>query len=861
MRPSLERTLHVMGWLSLLFIAFHFSPSSDGLAPGNSLLADDSSSSKFAITNATILTMADQGVVANGTLLINGEKIEAVGGPDLAIPDGYAKYDAKGSFLAPGFIDLRSSLWLDSADREASANDGSLLIQDAIDPFDENWREVLSAGVIAVYLQPSSRGAVGGTGVLVSSWPQDQGGPAVLSEHAGIQMSMGTFRSNRERFQRFTALKGWFQGLADYKKKWDDYNTNLKKGAPDKKEASKESTGEKAAEKPAENRTEKPPTKPDSDSTKDRMLPVLQGKIPVRLEIHGINDFRYATELMKAFPDVQWILESVDEMGASTADLSRTSTPLVLQPIADPWFSGVASSLKPTSNYPALLQDHSGPVACATFSTSSRGSKSIRATAASAVAAGWSLNKALHSITSVPAKLAGVENRLGSIAPGKDATFVQWNGHPLDTSSSIQRVFTQGKDRTKELGLESAAELPAVSTTAQNDNALDRTPSTSDLIPVALPESYSLESTQVWIDGSFTHAIVTVQNGKIASVQRVVTNNTENLEQKASGRIQLGDTPITPGLIAPFATLGIPNNAISGAESNSLPLQTRDAIDDSNQARSQWGSSGFYQVALAAPPSNTVAGQINLISTVSPATQPIAPVAIEFVLTESARNPGRFPSSLAGQIKLLRELLETGSLQSRLYLPDVAARWWTETSKSVSAKLRERTLASVFVVREAAELDAATRVAKQWGLKVAIYGAKSLHDHSVAISEAKATIMVTPQSDDDYSWYGSDIVECTKKNIPLLFTGESGRGTLRAASESVQAGVPREVVIRQLLDGPASFFGIDRPQIREGDDADFVVWSGGILTGHQAKPKCIVRGKLLVENASDLSTSTQGAIR
>ncbi|MCU0716761.1 MAG: hypothetical protein MUD03_11605 [Pirellula sp.] len=154
-----------------------------------------------------------------------------------------------------------------------------------------------------------------------------------------------------------------------------------------------------------------------------------------------------------------------------------------------------------------------------------------------------------------------------------------------------------------------------------------------------------------------------------------------------------------------------------------------------------------------------------------------------------------------------------------------------------------------------------SRLTKQWGLKAVIYGAKSIRDQLEAIADSKATLVITPQSDDDYGWAGLDVVESTKKDIPLLFTGDSGRDALRAAAESVRAGVAREVVLKQLIDGPAAFFGLDRPQIRVGDDADLVIWSDGILSGHQPKPKCIVRGKLLMENASELSASIQGAIR
>ncbi|MFM1975285.1 MAG: N-acetylglucosamine-6-phosphate deacetylase [Pseudomonadota bacterium] len=51
------------------------------------------------------LALGDQ-LLAGQTLLISGGKIEAIG-PDLAIPPGYERYDLKGDVLAPGFFDIQ----------------------------------------------------------------------------------------------------------------------------------------------------------------------------------------------------------------------------------------------------------------------------------------------------------------------------------------------------------------------------------------------------------------------------------------------------------------------------------------------------------------------------------------------------------------------------------------------------------------------------------------------------------------------------------------------------------------------------------------------------------------------------------
>ena len=53
--------------------------------------------------------------------------------------------------------------------------------------------------------------------------------------------------------------------------------------------------------------------------------------------------------------------------------------------------------------------------------------------------------KALEAITINPAKICGIDNRVGSISPGKDADLCIFNGDPLNLMSSPEIVFIDGK--------------------------------------------------------------------------------------------------------------------------------------------------------------------------------------------------------------------------------------------------------------------------------------------------------------------------------------------------------------------------------------------------------------------------------
>ena len=51
---------------------------------------------------------------------------------------------------------------------------------------------------------------------------------------------------------------------------------------------------------------------------------------------------------------------------------------------------------------------------------------------------------ALRALTINPARIAGIDARLGSLEPGKDADLVIWSGDPLDQRSRVQRALISG---------------------------------------------------------------------------------------------------------------------------------------------------------------------------------------------------------------------------------------------------------------------------------------------------------------------------------------------------------------------------------------------------------------------------------
>ena len=57
---------------------------------------------------------------------------------------------------------------------------------------------------------------------------------------------------------------------------------------------------------------------------------------------------------------------------------------------------------------------------------------------------------ALASITSTPAKLLGLDGRLGTIAPGRDADLVALSGDPFDLNTTVRWTMIDGVVRPEE---------------------------------------------------------------------------------------------------------------------------------------------------------------------------------------------------------------------------------------------------------------------------------------------------------------------------------------------------------------------------------------------------------------------------
>jgi len=312
-----RRRFPLLATLATLLLTTIFSAATAEVTPEESPATESPAKESpppkpTAIVNARIVTM-DGAVIDDGTLLMEGDKITAVGS-GIELPKDTEKFDAQGATITPGLIDIDSSLAVEGS---ASPDCG---IEDAFDHYDTlNLSETLRHGVTAVHVLPRPSG---GTSAVMRLVPLDEDGQSfgeILGSRTALCMDFGSGGSALGRLRMAKSLAARFRGALKYRESLEKYDKDLAKYKEElkkqKSEDSKKEEGDEknkdAKDKPDDEKGEdkkKDPDKKNGDEKKDDkdglkkpqrprrspssevMLMAVDREIPVWLTIHRNED-------------------------------------------------------------------------------------------------------------------------------------------------------------------------------------------------------------------------------------------------------------------------------------------------------------------------------------------------------------------------------------------------------------------------------------------------------------------------------------------------------------------------------------------------------------------------------------------
>ena len=368
--------------------------------------------------------------IDGATILIQGGKIAAIG-VGLDIPADARVIDAAGRWVLPGFIEAHGHVGVHEEGEGWAGSDSNELTEpvtaqvravDAINPADLGFRDAVSGGVLAVNVNPGSGNPIGGQTCALKCWGRTVD-EMLLRAPAGMKSALGENpkrvygerkQSPSTRLGTAAVIRGALVDATNYLARLD---AEQRKPAADRKPV-------------------------DRDLKLEALGMVLRREIPWRQHCHRADDIATALRIADEF-GYDLVIDHGTEAHLLADILAAKDIPVIIGPLftsrskvelrnrslANPGRLAAAGVTI------AITTDH--PVVPINF---------LAHQAALSVKHGLDRDTALRALTINPARIIGIEDRLGSIEAGKDADLVIWSGDPLDVLSRVTRALVDGEE-------------------------------------------------------------------------------------------------------------------------------------------------------------------------------------------------------------------------------------------------------------------------------------------------------------------------------------------------------------------------------------------------------------------------------
>jgi imidazolonepropionase-like amidohydrolase len=383
------------------------------------------------LVGATILT-GDGTRLDNAAVYFADGVIKAVG-VDLAVPPGTRVVAAPGKWITPGLIDVHSHMGNYPVPGAVAHQDGNELTspntagvwaEHGVWPQDPGFNTARAGGVTVVQVLPGSGNLFGGRGVTLKNVPartvQDMKFPGAPYS---LKMACGE-NPKRVYGTRNIAPMSRMGNLAGQRAAWIAAQQYMEK-----------------QERAAQGKGEAPPR----DLNLETLAGVLRGEILVHNHCYRADEMALMIDLAREFGYHPGTFHHAVE-AYKVADLLAEAG-MCASVWADWW--GFKLEAWDTTRENAAIVDAAG--ACAIIHSDSpvdvqRLNQETAKVMAAANRVGLPVTPehAIRWLTSNPARSLGIAERTGTLAPGKMADLVVWNGNPFSVYAKAEQVYIDG---------------------------------------------------------------------------------------------------------------------------------------------------------------------------------------------------------------------------------------------------------------------------------------------------------------------------------------------------------------------------------------------------------------------------------
>lgn len=385
------------------------------LSLGSMLLLTLTSYAQIAVRGETVWTMAGENIT-NGVVLIGANgKIEAVGAASsVKIPSNYRTISAK--VVTPGLIDAHTVIGLNgylNQPHDQMALDGSNSIQPelrAIDSYDAGERLiewVREFGVTTIHTGHSPQALMSGQTMVAKTTGKNVDEATVIPT-AMIATVIGQAGLAAQGRSPGTRAKQVAMLRAEFIKAWEN---SRKTDAP-------------------------------KDLKSEILMRVVKREIPLLVTAHQAQDILSALRIAKEF-NIRIVLDGAAEAYLLINEIKASGFPVIIHPTMfraggelENLSMETASKLKAAGIPVALQSGYEGYVPK---------TRVVLFEAALAAANGLSRRDALATITIDAARILGIDNRVGSIAVGKDGDIAMYDGDPFEYTTHCTGTIINGR--------------------------------------------------------------------------------------------------------------------------------------------------------------------------------------------------------------------------------------------------------------------------------------------------------------------------------------------------------------------------------------------------------------------------------
>ncbi len=396
-------------------------------------LAALSSAAPVAYTNATLHPISSP-EVTNGTLVVEDGKIVAAGA-DVAIPAGAEIVDLAGHHLWPGLIAAATSLGLVEIDAVRATGDSremgdwnpDLRAEVAFHPDSRRILPALAGGVTTAHVVPEGDLFAGASAAMrLDGWTW---------EEMALQAPLA------QQLYFPTMIRPSFSGFGGPAPKEEEFEKEKKEKLRRLDELVAQARGYDRARSAAESGNG---PAIDIDSKLEAFRAVIAGRVPLFIWANETTQIEKALDWAKKAELARIVLVSGPDAAYVAERLAREKIQVLLH--------GVHRLPERTwepydTPFTAAARLHAAGVELAfTDGGDSSNARTLPFQVAAAVANGLPREVGHAAMTLTAARILGIDDRIGSLEAGREATFFVADGDPLEIRTQIERVFVRGRE-------------------------------------------------------------------------------------------------------------------------------------------------------------------------------------------------------------------------------------------------------------------------------------------------------------------------------------------------------------------------------------------------------------------------------